>query len=692
MNYYLKHRRVLLKRVKINENLIKLLIIFAACFAAELLLSNCSAIALKLGGYETAQLSVGEAELSGGTKKCAVNDEEITIDKGKLRFDDVNTKMKNICIETNNGFYGYLNVEVSFTDDNFACDGAFDYNRNTYQIYVDSESKNNYINLSSYGEVKTLELTIPDKSPEPFEITSVKLNAAPPFGFKLSRFGILLLVCLCAVFGAWRWRFSDGDYIIIKFISAVICVTVIASSLLIINALGESALDNYPLDNINSADQYEQLFCAFKDGRLNINVDADVDEIEKLDNPYDRSARDEAELKGDFWDRAYYDGKFYSYFGVAPVFTVYLPVYIFTGKLPGAMLASAIVTVYAVIFLTMLYIQLLKCFFKEVPFLISLLGYLALIFGSSVFSFCSEKVFYYIASISGIGWTAAFFCFILKAYYERNFKKRIVFLALTGISVAMIAASRPTMLIYCVTALVPAIYIMKSKEETPKHKAAYLCSIGAPILCGAVLLMIYNYLRFDSPFEFGFNYQLTVSVAGANTFSLAYIPATIYHYFLQMPDISSQFPYINISYKTFSSYPRYTYLCDNMGVLAYPVTWGIALIPANDRKKDSFKSYFIMSILFEALVIAFLDMCMAGSHYRYTGDILFPIIIAALAAIFDVLNKLRGSSKRVYVTAYIFSVLAMAATIAVGYLLVFGNENKYFIFNYASVTEMIKAL
>ena len=49
-----------------------------------------------------------------------------------------------------------------------------------------------------------------------------------------------------------------------------------------------------------------------------------------MDNPYDRQARD-AEGVSYHWDRAYYEGKYYVYFGVMPALVFHLPYYLVTG-------------------------------------------------------------------------------------------------------------------------------------------------------------------------------------------------------------------------------------------------------------------------------------------------------------------------------------------------------------------------
>lgn len=672
-----------------KNKIIKSISLIIACLLFEILLSNYTAVLMKLSKYESVQLDTENIIVSDSTENYKTEDGKIILDKGRIRFENVNTKMKNICIETEDGFNRYYNIEISFTDDNFSFKNGFNYNRNSFLMFVGNNYKN-YFSHQSFGNIKTLELNFPDKAVSPFTISAVTINKIPEFHLSFFRFGILLFLCFCISQRAWNWKFTSSDYNIIIMGNVLICFLIILTMMSVTKILGEPIFDKYPLENTYTIDQYEQLFSAFKEERLNINVDYSPEQFENMDNPYDKSERDKSDLSGDHWDRAYYNGKFYSYFGIAPVFTVYYPVYFLTGKLPSAICASAIVSVYAVIFLSLLYMLILKYFCSDVPYFIAILGHLALIFGSSVFVLSADKYFYFIAVISGIGALAAFLYFILKAYFERNIRYRIIYLILSGISAVMIASSRPTMCIYCTAALVPAVYILKSKKETLKNKIIYICSIGIPILLGAAGIMMYNYMRFENPFEFGFNYQLTVSTAKANSITLAYIPAALYHYFLQLPNIKSQFPYIEMSSKKLSSYPHYTYITNNIGIFTYPITWGIFAIPFADRKKDKFKSSFMLSLFASAILLAFIDMCKAGSHYRYVSDILVPMVLITIITLFDILSMMKKSSRRLYILSYIFIALLMVSTIVIGYLLIFANENKYFMNDYSMLTQTLR--
>lgn len=79
-----------------------------------------------------------------------------------------------------------------------------------------------------------------------------------------------------------------------------------------------------------STNQYELVAEAILDGHFYID-DGDIDPLLlEMENPYDPQAR--VDLGVDYrWDTAYYDGHYYMYFGVVPVFLLFLPFRILTG-------------------------------------------------------------------------------------------------------------------------------------------------------------------------------------------------------------------------------------------------------------------------------------------------------------------------------------------------------------------------
>lgn len=74
-------------------------------------------------------------------------------------------------------------------------------------------------------------------------------------------------------------------------------------------------------------------------------------------------------------------------------------------------------------------------------------------------------------------------------------------------------------------------------------KLLSVLSFALPVFAGAAFQMWYNYARFSSVFDFGSAYQLTVAdVSKYAVTPVLFLPA-IYHYFLQLPDFKTEFPF-----------------------------------------------------------------------------------------------------------------------------------------------------
>lgn len=648
-------------------------LLIALCIVVEILLSNWSTASLVLSGCEKVDFNLNDAVVSKSKDGSYQNENEIYLKEGGIiEFKNINTEMKNVCL-TLSGNGNYIPLSVSFTDDNFAYDKGYEYNTSNVKVLA-FENEISNIKLGSLGEVKNLKL---DFGSESVTVTSVEINAVPSFSFRIFRFCIIIFICFATKYRLWSIKYNKRKH------SHYTAITAIAVCLIMVLVFSFAAsvdtsidtLIKYPIQNISSADQYEQLFDAFKNGRLNLDIDYDTAKLDSLENTYDRSERSAKNASGSFWDRAYYDGKFYSYFGVAPIFSVYFPIYFITGYIPSTAFASLILGIYCVIFISLLYNLVLNKMCGKVPVFLAVFGQITLLMTSAIFAVMTENLFYYMAILSGIGSVSAFLYFLLKAYYANETKHRILFLVLCGISIVSIVASRPTMLVYALTAVVPALFVFTNKNDTIKNKIIYLVSIGTPVIIGAVLIMVYNYLRFDNPFEFGFNYQMTVSIAKANTITLSMIPAAVYHYFIHPPKVTGNFPYIELKKYSLDYYTRYNYIGRNMGVLNYPLIFGIFLYPFSDDRENKFKRYFISGLITTTLILSFVDMCKAGVHYRYTADILMPLALASLVIVFNVIEKIEQISYKYYKWSYAIAAFAMAASVVVGYLAIFANEN-----------------
>src|SRR5699024_1927674 len=75
---------------------------------------------------------------------------------------------------------------------------------------------------------------------------------------------------------------------------------------------------------------YGALAHSLLNGRLDLEEDPPP-ELAAMENPYDATARDALNIQGGRWDHAYYNGRYYVYFGIVPCLLFQLPFEAITG-------------------------------------------------------------------------------------------------------------------------------------------------------------------------------------------------------------------------------------------------------------------------------------------------------------------------------------------------------------------------
>lgn len=108
----------------------------------------------------------------------------------------------------------------------------------------------------------------------------------------------------------------------------------------------EAELYEYEVGGAVPTDIYGRQFDAWQKGQIELDINVDP-RLAELENPYDPAARSASKARYS-WDYAFFDGKYYSYFGIAPILTVHAPIHAFTGKLPNVPMSCLILAIAAV--------------------------------------------------------------------------------------------------------------------------------------------------------------------------------------------------------------------------------------------------------------------------------------------------------------------------------------------------------
>ena len=321
---------------------------------------------------------------------------------------------------------------------------------------------------------------------------------------------------------------------------AVLCATVLVCVL----PMGLSPIWNG--QEPGHRNQYEVMAESLLKGHLYMDYD-DVDpRLLTMANPYDPQLRDALGLHY-HWDHAFYNGHYYMYFGIVPVLLLFLPYRLITGTSLITYHATQLFTTLFICGVFALFYRLSRRFFRRAG-----LGvYLAM---SAAFSlmgtwYFSEAPALYCTAISAgvcfMIWSVYLF---VRAVWGEMTEKKSILLAFAGsLTGALAFGCRPPVALANVLVLPLLVEYLRGRKFTWKLVGQLFFAASPYILVG-VALMLYNYLRFDNPFEFGQSYQLTVSdLSGGNGPTVRPSPnrpAALWDYFFFAAPCTADFPFI----------------------------------------------------------------------------------------------------------------------------------------------------
>lgn len=235
---------------------------------------------------------------------------------------------------------------------------------------------------------------------------------------------------------------------------------------------------------------------------------------------------------------------------------------------------------------------------------------------------------------------------------------------------ALVAAVRPPLLIYSLLAL-PLFDQVLFKTEVgynKKDKIRMLMSLVIPYVIVAVPVMYYNYIRFDSFFDFGFHYNLTNMDSQNVPFSLEKMSYAIYEYLIKLPEISYKFPYLLQPYAWIDGSLHTLISTDtSFGSILFFNSFLFAIAVVIAKRKEFCKRklfVFSMMLLTISLFLMILDVEITGCViYRYQADFAFALFIMAWLGILWLQEFYKGkishNAFRGILTASVFLSVVM---------------------------------
>ena len=502
-------------------------------------------------------------------------------------------------------------------------------------------------------------------------ISSITANPHFVFGFNIARaaliFVCLLAAALVATFKLYRIIYSPGkrSHRVFRICACVFCLGItLLWCIFILNT--STSETEYPLERtVESCNPYIQQFDAFMKGQLYLDAEPSA-QLAELENPYEKEQRSGIYY---LWDRAYYEGRYYSYFGTGPILTGYMPYYLVRRCLPSYRFITSYYSLLFTLFFALALFKWVEVFKKKIPCVLLFAGVVSSLFSSMILlEIRGIEAFYYLALLSAGAFTAAFAYFMLCAFScERKVLRRVL-MAVSGLCFGLAFLCRVNTVIApaFITAGVLAVYLFRSVKEKAKPSGVFsdLICLGLPAAVCLSAALLFNYLRFGNPLDFGTDYQLTVSDTSQNTLFRGGIPAAIFYYFFEPFRLKETFPFLSVGRG--GEYPvgdRYVYIDDNAGLFTVPHNIALALLPSYPlgKKKSGYELSAVLCGVTGLFVCAFIDFCLGGVIFRYTGDISFAGAFLAAVIVFEVIHNFENYNNRLIKTLRPFVKLLVAA-------------------------------
>lgn len=438
---------------------------------------------------------------------------------------------------------------------------------------------------------------------------------------------------------------------------------------------------------------------AFLNGSLAL-LPEPPDALLRLPDPYDPAARRGIDA---MHDATLYKGKYFLYFGPGPALLL-LPIQFPSGSAPVAdSLAVLLLTTTLTLATAGIFHHVRRRLFPAMPWPVAAAVFYAIALGNPMLYTLARPAVYEAAILGGQAGIVAGLFFGLKAIRS---SRPLVWGLLAGTGFGFAVLSRLTLVpaVALLTLYFGGLLLRRSASRMSALKGA--TAVAAPTVVAAGLLGWYNFARFDSPFETGHRYQLTLFPLLAEYgrfFSLDYLAANLYSFLVRGPDLGPVFPFVRTPDPVLSDLPRWTapssYLileptiglfASNPMLLASVIAAiGVVLLAVFRLRKSGasrppggsqVKNIAGLSVLLlgTAALAGFPDVLQRYMTMRYELDVSTLLGLAGFTALGVIYSTVAAARTLVTLTISIAAGVLSALAIAVGVLLGFQGYYHHF--------------
>lgn len=411
--------------------------------------------------------------------------------------------------------------------------------------------------------------------------------------------------------------------------------------------------------------QYALLGDAFLHGHLDLDLYVNPD-LAAADNPYDFSVRYDAgsESSPIYWDHAFYNGKYYSYFGCVPALLLYMPYEMVTGQFLSTPLAVLVCTIaYLCIMSAFIHAFLKRCWGSKHDGSYEVLAILSVAALSNVAYIITALTFYSIPYICSMLFTTL--ALLLWLFSSQNLQNgescrhnARAQLAFGSLCMALNIGCRPQFIIASLLAF-PIFYqeIFLTRKIFSRRYIDMSMAALLPFIAVGMLQGWYNYARFGSFTDFGASYNLTGFNMTEYSQEVVLTYSLVTTYLFGPIDFSHAFPFFE------------SYICDwSFGFapaepffggyfLLMPIAFVLIRVHTAWKSKDSMRGVRLLVVLnaLIAVVLLVIDAKVAGIAERYFSDFGYFMAFDALIALAFMAKAPLRKSKPVVVVLLVLT-------------------------------------
>ena len=464
-----------------------------------------------------------------------------------------------------------------------------------------------------------------------------------------------------------------SQQVVICAVSGVLCVSLLGLCRVSGQAewLERGAVYEEGIQAVQDGNQYDYLADAFLAGRVDLDL-PESSVLLSMDNPYDTPLRQQLNAAAHepiYWDYAFYQGKYYCYFGALPCLLTFLPYKAVTGcDLRTDWVVALFACLVVVSGIALLY-QLARTYFEGLSLGAFLVGVAFLYCSGGVLEQAFLPRIYPIPILS-----ALFFCFtglavLLRA--RRSFSKGLSVgkaqLALGAFLVACTLGCRPQYILAATLIVVIFWPDIRARRFFSRVGLGNTFAVIAPFFVVAIPVCLYNAARFASPFDFGASYNLTGADMTAYEFDPLVALVRSLEYLFLPPVVQADYPFIH-AVNDVSGLPDVLWTNEPVfgGLFAFAPAALAVFALFREKTRCALDDRGILGVCVAcaalALVVLVVVSSVSGVTMRYFADFAWLIVIPATAVMWDVMarERVQGRVRRAgWIAAAVFAGLPL---------------------------------